>query len=68
MTAKQAKRLKPGDKVIPKYDAFEIGKYGRPLEKTVDHVWYDKFGCEYLIHTDDGHVRGHKYMKLATKG
>ena len=68
MTAKEAKHLKHGDKVIPKYDAWEIGKYGKPCVKTVDYVSYDPYGFEYRIVTTDGRSRGHKHMKLVTEG
>ena len=63
MTAQQAKKLKPGDKVIPRYDAFEINLGKRAFEQTVEYVEYDSFYKAYFIKTKYVY-REHKRMDL----
>ena len=64
MTSKQAKKLKKGDKVIPRYDAFEIRLKGTPTVQTVDHISYDQYTGEYLISFAGSGCRHHKSVDL----
>ena len=62
MTAKQAKKLKKGDKVVYK----KYAKQGTQTETTVDYVAFNPLYREYFIATTDGLGGYHKHMDLAT--
>lgn len=64
MTAKEAKYLKHGDKVIRKLYADEVGKK-YAFEETVDYVVYNPSTSEYDIVTMKGHCIPHKRAKIA---
>lgn len=64
MTKKQAEKLKPGDKVIPRYCAYEINLYGSPDVEMVAGVRFDHFNNEYYISFAGGGGRYHRSTDL----
>lgn len=65
MTKKQAEKLKPGDKVIPRYLAYEIHLHGSPDVETVAGVKFDHLSNEYYISFVGGGGRYHRSTDLA---
>ena len=58
MTAQQAKKLKPGDKVrMKKYKNFKVE------DLTVEYVSFNPTCCQYFIATTDGWGGYHKRME-----
>ena len=65
MTAKQAKKLKRGDRVIQKNYASDY-MHATSEETTVEYVSFNPDCGQYFIATTDGWGAYHKRMKLVT--
>ena len=63
MTAKQARKLKKGDKVIAKQYKY-LYRDGAPKATAVDYVSYNPTCGQYFIATTDGWGGYHKRMDL----